>query len=903
MNEERPDPDRLLAAVSAFEEKRRRGRLKIFLGANAGVGKTYAMLSEARTLRAQGHDVVIGLVETHGRSETAALLDGLERLPLKEVAYQGKTFQDFDLDAALARRPVLLIVDELAHSNVPGLRHQKRWQDIEELIAAGINVYSTVNVQHLESLNDQIVRLTGVQVWETVPDRVIADADEVELVDIPPEELLTRLRTGKIYQGAHAERAAENFFKRANLVALRELALRETAARVESELQALRRGEVGAEPLRVAERVLVCIGADNMAPVVVRSAARLAAAMHARWTALYVETPSLSHLPSEARERVLATLKLAEQLGADTVTLGSDEIARTILEFAKSRGITRIVIGKPTRQHWLRRLAGSLVDVLVSSAQGFEVHLVAQSPAADLMANRGAAVGVAGLAPDYAWRLRWRRFPGAALIVALATAVALPLYPAVPAAGLVMIYLLAVVLVGLYLGRAPAAVAALLAGLTFNYLFTQPRFSLHIDLVDDVLTFISLLVVGLLIGELAARTRRQARIALQREERAVALAEFTEALLAAQTIPEIAEFACNAIANAFDAEIAFLAPTETAPLAMIRTGGMRRALPSCDESLARWVLDRGEPAGIGTDTLPSGDVHYVPARSASRTLAVLALRPVRLRRLLLPEPRRTLDAYARQVAIACERVYFMQHAREAELAMQAEDLRNALLSGLSHDLRTPLAAIVGSASALLENDRALATPAARELVGTICDEATRMSRMTSDLLDMARFTSGRTEIRREWIPLGEMIGSVRNRLAFILREREVSATLPADLPLMHVDGRLFEQLLQNYLENAARYSPPRTPIEITADASAQEIRVCVLDRGPGVALIDHERIFEKFVRSAPEPAQSGVGLGLALCRAIAGLHDGRVWVEDRAGGGAVFCVAVPRGVAPTAKAE
>ncbi len=903
MTEGRPDPDKLLAAVSASEKKRRRGRLKIFLGANAGVGKTYAMLSEAQTLRAQGHDVVVGFVETHGRSETAALIEGLEQLPRKDVTYQDKAFQDFDLAAALKRHPVLLLVDELAHSNVPGLRHQKRWQDIEELIGAGINVYTTVNVQHLESLNDQIVRLTGVQVWETVPDRVVADADEVELIDVPPEELLTRLRAGKIYRGAHAERAAENFFKRSNLVALRELALRETAARVESELQALRKGEGGGEPLRVAERVLVCVGADAMAPVVVRSAARLAAAMHARWTALYIETPRLSHLPSEARERVLATLKLAEQLGADTVTLGSDEIARTILDFAKSRGITRIVIGKPTRQHWLRRLAGSLVDVLVTNAQGFEVHLVAQAPAADFMANRGAATGVAGLAPDYKWRIRWRRFPVAALIVGLATAVALPLYPEVPAAGLVMVYLLAVVLVGLYLGRTPAAMAALLAGLTFNYLFTLPRYSLHIDLVDDVLTFIALLVVGLLIGELASRTRRQTRIALQREERAVVLAEFTEALLAAHTIPDIAELACNSVANAFDADVAFLARTESSPLAQIRTPGMQRTFATFDESLARWVLDHGEPAGVGTDTLPSGDVHYVPARSTAISLAVLAIRPTSLRRLLLPEPRRTLDAYARQVAIACERVYFMQHARDAELAIQAEDLRNALLSGLSHDLRTPLAAIVGSASALLENDRGLASPAARELVATIADEATRMSRMTSDLLDMARLTSGRADLRKEWIPLGEMIGGVRNRLAAVLKGREVSVAIPADLPLLQVDGRLFEQLLQNYLENAARHTPPDTPIEVTASADARDILVRVLDRGPGVPEIDHQRIFEKFFRGAVEPAQGGVGLGLALCQAIASLHEGRVWVEDRPGGGAAFCVSIPRGAEPPAKSE
>jgi two-component system sensor histidine kinase KdpD len=895
--EKRPDADALLAAVSAAEERKHRGRLKIFLGASAGVGKTYAMLSEARALRAQGQEVVIGLIETHGRKETAELAEGFETLPRKDVTYRDKTFQDFHLDAALARRPALLLLDELAHSNVPGLRHQKRWQDVEELIGAGINVYTTVNVQHLESLNDQIVRLTGVQVWETVPDRIIAEADEVELVDIPPEELLGRLRAGKIYQSAHAERAAEGFFKRPNLVALRELALRETAARVDQELQALRRVEGRTEPVRIAERVLVCVGADTMAPVVVRSAARLAAAMRAPWTALYVETPRLSRLPSEARERVLATLQLAEQLGADTVTLGSDEIARTILDFARSRGVTRIVIGKPTRQHWLRRVAGSLVDVLVTHAQGFEVHLVAQPPAADLMANRPLP-GVVGLAPDVKRSLRLRRFPIAVLIVALASAIALPLYPTVPAAGIVMVYLFAVVVVGLYLGRAPAVIAAILSGFAFNFLFTVPRFSLQISLASDVLTFVALVLVGLLIGELAARTRRQSRIAMQREERAVALAEFTEALLPAQTIEQIAEVACNSIARAFDVDFMLLAPTDSAPLAPIRTSGMRRPLSSCDESLARWVFDHGEPAGVGTDTLPSGEIHYVPARSTAVTLAVLALRPTSLRRLLLPEPRRALDAYARQVAIACERVRLMQQARDAELAVQAEDLRNALLSGLSHDLRTPLAAIVGSASALLENDRALATPAARELVATIGDEATRMSRMTADLLDMAKLTSGRADLRKEWIPLGELIGGVRNRLAVALKGREVNVTIPQGLPLLNVDGRLFEQLLQNYLDNAARYSPPGTPIDITASADANEVRVGVLDRGPGVPKVDHERIFEKFYRGVHEPAQGGVGMGLALCQAIALLHDGRVWVEDRPGGGAVFCVSVPRGAEP-----
>jgi two-component system sensor histidine kinase KdpD len=902
--QDRPDPDALLAALKADEARAARGRLKIFLGANAGVGKTYAMLQEARGLAAQGTEVVAGLIETHGRAATEALLHDFEVLPRRQVEHRGTTLHEFDLDAALARRPRLLLVDELAHTNAPGSRHAKRWQDVEELIASGIDVYTTVNVQHLESLNDQVVRLTGVQVWETVPDRIIAEADEVELIDIPPDELLARLREGRIYGTERAAAAEQNFFRRANLIALRELALRETAARVESELQAQRRREGHDEAPRVADRVLACVGADEFAPLVIREAARLATALRAEWVALYVETPALARADAEDRERVLATLKLAESLGAETVTLGSVEIARSVLDFAARRGVTRIVIGQPTRGPLLRRLAGSLVETLIQEARGVDLQIVAQPAGGDILENRGSASRVAGLGQSERRALRPVRFAWSLLLVAGACGLGALLYPEVPSAGVVMLFLLAVVLAGVYLGRAPAALAAVSGGVAFNYFFTAPRFTLYISTAADLLTFVALLAVGLVIAELAARARHQTRVALQREERAVSLGLFTESLLTAGEETALARQAVEHVSKAFDADVALLLPDEKGTVQVAASVGDGASV--IDTSIARWVFDRRQAAGLGTDTLPSSPMHYAPVEARERVHGVLALRPRAVRRLLLPEPRRALEQFARQTALALERLALVRQARDAELAVRAEDLRNALLSGLSHDLRTPLASIVGASSALLETPGALATAASRDLVRTVNEEAVRMTRLATNLLDMARFTSGTVALRREWVPLEELVGGVRNRLAPLLAGRPFGVTIEPGAALLHVDPLLFEQLLQNLIENAARYSPPGTPIDVVArpvEAGDTAVRIAVQDRGPGIPDAMKEAVFEKFFRGHPEAAQSGTGLGLALAAAIATLHGARLWVEDRTGGGAAFHVQLPRAdAAPPAAA-
>jgi len=646
-------------------------------------------------------------------------------------------------------------------------------------------------------------------------------------------------------------------------------------------------------------RVLACVGADAHAPRIVREAARLAGALHSSWLALYVETPGLARRRPEDRERVLATLKLAESLGAETATLGAVDVASTVLEFARARGVTCVVMGRPTRPRWLRRLAGSVVDTLLSEASGINIELVAQPAAEDILADHTMAASVAGLGEVGSRPVRWSRYLWALALVGIATAIGWLLYPGMPGAGVVMLFLLAVILSGLHLGRGPATLTAICSGLAFNFFFTEPRLTLHIAHLADVLTFVALLAVGLVTAQLAAQARHQARVALQREERAVSLGSFTASLLGAQSERAIAEIGCDHISRVFSAEVDLLLRHDVGGAPLCSALGPGRALPEADASIAAWALERRQPAGAGTGTLPAEPLHYLPLGANDQVNAVLVLKPRVPRRVFLPEPRRALRSYAHQLALALERARWLRQARQAELAVQAEDLRNALLSGLSHDLRTPLASILGSASALLEHEEGLAAPGARELVSTIYDETLRMTRLASNLLEMARLTHGLGKPKREWIPLEELIGSVRNRLAITLRGRPVNVSLPPDLPLIQVDGLLFEQVLQNLLENAARYSPAGMPIDISAQtvdtAQGRVVRIAVMDRGPGIEDAAKDRVFDKFFRLDPEAAQSGTGLGLALCKAIVTLHGGGIGVQDRPGGGTIVWVTVPGG--------
>lgn len=883
----RPDPDALLEQLREQETRALRGRLRIYFGASAGVGKTYAMLLAARKLRADGVDVVVGVVETHGRSETAALLEKLEVLPPIMVEYRDRRLAEFDLDGALARQPGLILVDELAHSNVAGSRHPKRWQDVEELLAAGIDVYTTLNVQHLESLNDVVGGITGIRVHETLPDTFFDGADEVVLVDTPAEELLARLEAGKIYLPVQAERAARNFFRKGNLMALRELALRRTADRVEDDVQAYR-SDRAIEPVWKTEAALLCgIGPRDGAEHVVRSAARLAQQLAVAWHAVYVETPALQRLGHDRRQRILETVKLAEELGARTAVLPAQDVATALIEHAREHNLSKIVVGHDARSgwRWRARLAGRI------AGQAPDVDLIqigAGQPPRSTPAERVAA----RLAEDAAG-VAWKGYLLSLAACTATTLVTLPLVPHLELANIVMLFLLAVVGVALVLGRGPAVLAAFVNVAAFDFFCVPPRFSLAVSDVEYLLTFFVMLVVGLVTGQLTAGLRYQARVASHREARSRALYELARDLSSVLLTQRVVELSEQAIAREFRSRtvISVLATDDRLTTPTSPAEGF-------DIGTAHWALDHDQAAGLGTDTLPGSAWLYVPLKAPMRTRGVLALQPANARLLMVPEQRRQLDTFAALTAMALERVHYVEVAQKATVQIESERLRNSLLSALSHDLRTPLAALVGLSDTLGVSRPPLSAQQA-ELANAIREESMRMSNLVNNLLDMARLQTGEIRLRREWQSIEELIGAAIHASRHALGARRVSVRLDPGLPLVECDAILIERVFGNLLENAAKFTPADTPVEISARVEGTSLRIEVADHGPGIPRGREEAIFEKFTRGEAESTAPGVGLGLAICRAIVEAHHGRIWAEPATAHGARFTFTLPLGSPPS----
>ncbi|MBY8606147.1 MAG: DUF4118 domain-containing protein [Burkholderia sp.] len=897
----RPDPDQLLDKLQRDEEKQRRGQLKIFFGASAGVGKTYAMLRAARQRLQEGVDVVVGIVETHGRSETAALLDGLDVLPLARIDYRGRTLAEFDLDGALAREPQLILVDELAHSNVQGARHLKRWQDVYELLDAGIDVYTTVNVQHLESLNDVVGAITGIRVWETVPDRVFDAADEVTLVDLPAEELLERMRDGKVYLAQQAERAVRNFFRKGNLIALRELALRRTADRVDAQMREYRADRSIQRIWQARERLLVCVGPGPEAPTLVRAAARLAASLKADWLAVYVETPRLQRLPDARRQRTLDALKLAAELGAETATLAGTDAVAALIGYAKVRNVSKIVAGGSPKAGLVRRLA-----------RPFGEQLAERAGDVDLMLIRASASDEARAAPLDARARDWRdafaqfgthrspprHYVYAAAICAAITVVANLVSERLDLTNLVMLYLLGVVFSAVRLGRGPGVLQSFLSVAAFDYFFVPPRMSFSVSDTQYLLTFFGMLLTSLVISHLTSTLTRQASVAQRRERRTGAIYAMARELGAALTTEQIVEIGSRHVGEVFRARVAFLLPDsadkvrqkiEDPDAAVTLTGA------DLDSDVGQWVYDQQKPAGRGTDTLPATAALYLPLKAPMRTRGVLAVASREPRELEVPEQQRMLDAFAAQIALALERVHYVDIARDALVNMESERLRNSLLSAISHDLRTPLTTIVGFSS-MLANGRAAvqggdATAVERfaqregELVDAIHDEALRMTGIVTNLLDMARLQAGSLQLKRQWSLLEETVGAALAACKRVLARHPARVSLPADLPLLQMDAVLMERLFTNLFENAAKYTPPDTPIDIGAERVTDDglpfVRVHVDDHGPGLPAGMETRIFDKFTRGEKESATPGIGLGLAICRAIVEAHGGKIGALNR----------------------
>lgn len=888
MSTQRPDPDRLLAALQADAHASPRGRLKIFFGACAGVGKTCAMLQAARQQQSAGVDVLIGAVETHGRAETAALLEGLPLLPARMLTYRGRQLAEFDLDAALQRRPALIVVDELAHSNLPGSRHQKRWQDVQELLACGIDVYSALNVQHLDSLNDVVGSITGIRVRETVPDTFFDGADEVSLVDLPPDELLARLAAGKVYLPGAAEQAARHFFRKGNLLALRELALRRTADRVDAQMRAYRADQAITRVWQARERLLVCVGGGPGAESLLRAAARLAASLQADWLAVHVSTPRAQARGASARATPLALLKLAAELGGEAVSLAGSDVARTLVAYAHSRNAAKLVLGQRQRASWQRKLWPGLADRLAEHASELDLYLVGLKPMDQLRTPPSPP-------PPGPWRPHWRGHLLATAYVALTSIVATPLLAVFDLANVVMVFLLAVMAAAILHGRGPGALAALLSVLSFDFFFVPPRFTFAVSDTQYLFTFALMLAVALIIGQQAARLRFEARAASQREGRADTLASLARELSGALSTGQIIGLACERLDSLFGARSAILLPDSHEQVREPHSDTAAASLQA-DLGVAQWVYQHQQAAGHGTATLPASAARYLPLKAPMRTRGVLAIQPAQAGLWAEPDALHLLEACAAQIALALERVHFVEVAQDALLSMEGERLRNSLLSAVSHDLRTPLTALVGLADTLASSSLDEATR--RELAEAIRSRAASTAEQVGKLLDMARLQSGAVQLKRDWQSLEEVLGSALRQLAGVLDQHPLSSQIPADLPLCEFDPVLIERVLINLLENAAKYTPPGSHIRVSAQSRAGLLQVCVDDDGPGLPAGREEKLFSKFERGEAESARPGVGLGLAICRAIVEAHGGRIHAENRPEGGARFVFTLPQGQPP-----
>ncbi len=880
MELQRPDPDALLKLVQA--EEAGRGKLKVFFGATAGVGKTYAMLQAAHEQRDDGVDVLIGVIETHGRADTAALVPGLELLPPLSIEYHGKALQEFDLDAALVRRPSIILVDELAHTNAPGLRHAKRWQDVQELLSAGITVYTTVNVQHLESLNDVVAQITGVRVRETVPDSMLERADDVELIDLPPDDLLQRLKDGKVYVPEQIQHAIQNFFAKGNLLALRELALRRTAERVDQQMETYRRNHSVVQTWPAAETIMVCVNLKPRGPRLVRAARQMAAGLHAKWLAVYVQTPRHLKLSDEERSQVVNTLRLAEQLGAETVTLGGERVAQELLTFARSRNVNKIIVGKPVRPRWKEWVFGSVVSDLVQSSGDIDLYVI---------------TGEAGEGRPLVRRTLqrtsdWSNYAFAGFGVSLTTVVAWVMFPYFGLANLIMVYLLDVVFVAVRCGRGPSVLASVLSVATFDFFFVPPYFSFTVSDIQYLLTFAVMLVVALVISNLAVRIGRQAETARYRERRTGVLYAMSRDLATHRGATVLANVAARHLRDVFDSQVAIF----------LADGGKRLQLQQGEQlffefdpkemGIVQWVFDHNERAGLGTDTLPGSSALYLPLVGSSGGIGVVAVRPVQSHFLLDLGQLHLLESLINQTALAIERTRLSEEAQRAHVQAETERMRNAILSSVSHDLRTPLASITGAASSLLDESGRMDAASKRDLARSIYEESGRLDRLLRNLLEMMRLEAGAVQLKKEWYSLEEVIGSALGRLQNRMRGHVIQTNIPSDLPLINVDGVLLEQVVINLVENALTYASASESIELSASAEDRELKIEVADRGPGLPPGEEARIFEKFYRLQPD-REGGVGLGLTICRGIVEAHGGRIWAENRAGRGALFRLTIP----------
>jgi two-component system sensor histidine kinase KdpD len=862
------------------------GRHKIFLGYADGVGKTYAMLEAARQRKDQGVDVVVAWVETHEQAETDALNAGHEVILPRLFYTSGLPVAEMDIDAVLGRKPQLALVDDLAHTNSAGSRHRERWQDVVELLEAGIDVYSTLNVQSVESLTDAVRKITGLVVDETVPDKLLDEADQIELVDLPAEELLERFRRGKI-RGP----AVETFFRMGNLTALREMALRRAALRVDDQMRDYLEVAPGGETeiaALAAERVMVAISSHPLGERLVRAGRRIADSLNAEWLAVFIETPGHLQMTAAQRERLLGTLQLAEELGGRVVTLTGETVPETLLDFARREKVTRLVVGRPASPGWLEMMKGSLVDRIVRMSGSIDVFIISGEH----------TEGPQATGKDWDLRAPLPRLLAGVGLAILVTLIGILFRPWIQPVSQAMFFLAGVVLAGAYLGRGPVVLTAVMNALGFAFFFNEPLYRITIEDLPHLITLVGFLVVGLVVSGLSGLLREQVSVARRREEQAVALNALSRDLTVALGQEEMLAAVVRNVALTFGREAAVLLPSgvQGAATLMVRAATPGMALSERVVEAACWSYQRRRQSGRGTDTLADAGVRCLPLETHEGVVGVLAVAPHEPAALLSPEQRRLLEGFASLAALAIERARLSEEAREAALLRASERLQTALLNSISHDLRTPLSAITGAVSSLLEAEEIglhLEREARVDLLENAQDEAERLNRLVGNLLDMTRLEAGAMKIRLAPGDVQDVIGAALERAARRLTGRPVHTDVAAELPVVQMDFVLMVQVLFNLLDNAAKYSPSGSAVEVEARALGNNVEIRIGDRGVGIPPEDLERVFTKFYRVQRLNGVPGTGLGLSICRGILEGHGGEIHAEAREAGGTWMVIRLP----------
>jgi two-component system, OmpR family, sensor histidine kinase KdpD len=880
----RPNPDDLLTQVNAEEEQKRRGKLKIFLGYAPGVGKTYTMLEAARVQK-KDTDVIVGIAETHGRVETEALLEGMEIIPRHQLEYRGIKLNEMNLDAVLARHPQLALVDELAHENAPGSRHPKRYQDIGELLDAGIDVYTTLNIQHIESGRNTVAQITGIWVRETVPDSFVDNAAEIEIVDLPPEELLKRLKEGKVYLTEQIARATEEFFRKGNLIALRELAMRTVAKHVDQQTLAYMKSHAIQGPWPSGERFLVCVSSSTAGPRVVRNARRLAYQLGAEWHAIHVETPD-ARLSPEQQERLTNTLRMAERMGAKIATIAGNSVVSAVKEFAAKNNITRIIIGKSQKQWWQRLFVRSTVNQLISHNEYFDVYVIGSRGESPPKEKKKTTEG--------ARSIKWRSYLFSLALVIVATLLGQLVHNMVTPTTIAMLYLLSVVITAYFWSLGPSILVSVIGVLAFDFFHVPPFLTFKVADTQYIFTFFALLAVGVVISYLASHVHQQTESARRRERETAALYALGRDLALSNDLESYIHAIIKRAKETFgDTATIFIPDPENKETLKTYSDVSNTTIDENEFAAATWAFQHQKIVGHSTDTLPNAKARYLPLVTARGTVGVIAVSAINSVEELTLEKERLLEAYADLAAVAIESIRLANEAQNAQVLRDTEKLQTALLNAVSHDLRTPLVSIIGVLSSLQEEGMYLDGTDKKNLVQVARDEAERLNHLITNLLDVSRIEAGAIKISRQQSDVQDLVGAALEQLGRRANARPVNMEIPAELPFISVDFGLIVQTMVNLLDNALKYSPDDSPIDIRARQVGQEIQIEIADRGIGIPPQDLLHVFDKFYRIQRPDNVAGTGLGLSICKGIIEAHGGRITAENRPGGGTIIKLVLP----------